>query len=276
MARIRTIKPEFWQNDKLSKLPEATHMLAAALLNYADDEGYFLATPDVIKGVCFPMRTLTVEIPLSLKMLADIDYIRLGNGADGRRYGRIVAFNDHQTISKPTASKLRKIAIKWDGVDYPDDLFGGDSRRTPGVLPEDSRLEQGTGNREQGTGNRERGSRDAPSLDDPPPALDLEAVVISIDILGGQFHVTQGMVQQWTEDFPAIEVMTSLRRMRSHYSDQGSPKTRKTRNGIGRHIVWWLGEDQDRARSGRVTNIRKTGTAPTTPVHQPGDEKVVL
>jgi hypothetical protein len=41
MGRIRTIKPEFWRSEDLCSLPEATHMLAAALLNYADDEGFF-------------------------------------------------------------------------------------------------------------------------------------------------------------------------------------------------------------------------------------------
>ena len=41
MARIRTIKPDFWKHEDLSALPEITHMLAAALLNHADDEGFF-------------------------------------------------------------------------------------------------------------------------------------------------------------------------------------------------------------------------------------------
>ena len=40
MARIRTLKPEFWKHEGLSELPEATHMLAAALLNYAHPMHY--------------------------------------------------------------------------------------------------------------------------------------------------------------------------------------------------------------------------------------------
>jgi hypothetical protein len=56
MARIRTIKPEFWRHEDLSALPEATHMLAAQLLNYADDYGYFNANPALIKAEVSPLR----------------------------------------------------------------------------------------------------------------------------------------------------------------------------------------------------------------------------
>ena len=69
MARIRTIKPEFWAHEDLSELPEATHMLAAALLNYADDEGYFNANPMLIKAACSPLREPSVSIQESLTLL---------------------------------------------------------------------------------------------------------------------------------------------------------------------------------------------------------------
>ena len=38
MARIRTIKPEFWRDEDLSGLPAETALLAIGLLNHADDE----------------------------------------------------------------------------------------------------------------------------------------------------------------------------------------------------------------------------------------------
>ena len=61
MARIRTIKPEFWKHEDLSALPEITHMLAAALLGYADDEGYFNANPALVKSECLPLRESSVS-----------------------------------------------------------------------------------------------------------------------------------------------------------------------------------------------------------------------
>lgn len=72
MGRIRTIKPEFWTNESLSALSAETHMLAAALLNYADDEGYFNANPGLVKAACSPLRESSVSTHTQLKRLAEI------------------------------------------------------------------------------------------------------------------------------------------------------------------------------------------------------------
>lgn len=109
MARIRTIKPEFWKNEELSALPESVHMLAAALLNYADDEGYFNANLGLIKAECFPLREPSVSVHESLIMLSDIGYLRLNCGSDGRQYGHVVKFSEHQRVNRPTPSKIREL-----------------------------------------------------------------------------------------------------------------------------------------------------------------------
>lgn len=123
MARIRTVKPEFWANEKLSELPEAVHMLACALLNYADDAGYFNANPSLVKAACFPLRELSTPVGDGLKMLDKSGYIRLLNGSDGRVYGWIPSFLEHQKINRPSDSKIALLV---------------DSVRTHGGLSEDS------------------------------------------------------------------------------------------------------------------------------------------
>lgn len=169
MARIRTIKPEFWKHEALCELPEATHMLAAALINYADDHGYFNANPKLIAGEIYPLREPSVSIPESLRSLHAIGYIRLGTGADGRAYGHIVEFDKHQRVSHPSDSKISCLTITW---------------KDSGIIPEASvkapetfRPEQGTGN---GTGkgllpDRSGGVGDDPEFEEfwkayrPPP-----------------------------------------------------------------------------------------------------------
>jgi hypothetical protein len=138
--RIRTIKPEFWRNQDLAKLPEFTRLLAIALLNYADDDGYFLATPELLRGELFPFSEDSRRITVGLTELSNIDYLRLYNGTNGRIYGIVTNFTRHQKISNATESKIKGL------ID-----FSEDSRRTTVGLREDSHLEQGTGNREQGT-----------------------------------------------------------------------------------------------------------------------------
>jgi hypothetical protein len=114
MARIRTIKPEFHADEKLSALPEATHLLAAALLNYADDEGYFNANPNLIRAACCPLREPSVTIQDSLTKLTDIGYIEIGLSPDGRRYGRIPGFLKHQVINRAKPSRISTLDVSWN------------------------------------------------------------------------------------------------------------------------------------------------------------------
>ncbi|SWD82810.1 primosomal protein I [Klebsiella pneumoniae] len=61
MARIRTIKPEFWTDEDMAEVSEPACLLAIGLLNYADDEGYFNANPKLIKAAVFPIREPSVR-----------------------------------------------------------------------------------------------------------------------------------------------------------------------------------------------------------------------
>ncbi len=107
--RIRTIKPEFWSSLDLAPLSEPALLLAAGLLNYADDEGYFVADKRLIRAALFPLREPSRPIGQCLAELVQIGYLNLSTGSDGRPYGRIVKFVQHQRINRPTPSKLRSL-----------------------------------------------------------------------------------------------------------------------------------------------------------------------
>lgn len=109
MARIRTIKPDFWKDEDLSELPEITHLFAAALLNYADDEGYFNANPKLIKAELFPLREPSLSIHGMLNELSNMGYLTLFSDGSGKFYGLINNFTKHQKINRPTVSKLSSI-----------------------------------------------------------------------------------------------------------------------------------------------------------------------
>jgi len=142
MGRIRTIKPEFFQHEHLSELSAETHLFAAGLLTYADDEGYFNANHGLVKAAVFPLRESSVSTHDMLTHLSNIGFLRFGIGTDGRRYGHIVEFLKHQRINRPTPSKIRGLGIVWESSVSPHPQ-----------LTESSLPERGTGNREQGTGN---------------------------------------------------------------------------------------------------------------------------
>jgi hypothetical protein len=106
--RIRTIKPEFWQNETIATLPEFTRLLAIALLNYADDHGYFMANHKLIAGNLFPFEEDSKKIPRSIQELSCVDYLELGIDSKGRQVARVVNFDKHQRVDKPKPSIIKE------------------------------------------------------------------------------------------------------------------------------------------------------------------------
>ena len=115
MARIRTIKPEFWQDDDLAEVSETALLFAIGLLNHADDDGYFKANPKLIESVVFPLREPSVTTTVAIQELSSIGYITLYHGKDGKQYGKVNGFKNHQRINKPTPSKIK------DLIDFSED-----------------------------------------------------------------------------------------------------------------------------------------------------------
>jgi hypothetical protein len=133
LMRIRTIKPEFWMHEGLCSKSEFTRLLAIALLNWADDEGYFLANPVLIRGQVFPFLEDSTKIPRALQELSSVGWIDLGKDDQGRSIGRIKNFAKHQRVDKPNPSKLKASSV-----------FQEDSKNDLGIILEDS-TEEGKG-----------------------------------------------------------------------------------------------------------------------------------
>jgi hypothetical protein len=131
--RIRTIKPEFWMHEGLCSKSEFTRLLAIALLNWADDEGYFLANPVLIRGQVFPFLEDSTKIPRALQDLSSVGWIDLGKDDQGRSIGKIKNFAKHQRVDKPNPSKLKASSV-----------FQEDSKNDLGMILEDSK-EEGKG-----------------------------------------------------------------------------------------------------------------------------------
>ncbi|QNK61719.1 hypothetical protein H7F33_14300 [Pedobacter sp. PAMC26386] len=107
MGRIRTIKPEFWTDEKVGKLKRDERLLFLGLLNLADDEGVLKATPAFIKGQIFAYdEDLTIgmvrgciDALISSNMLMPFEY-------NGEKFLLVRTFKAHQKINRPTPSKI--------------------------------------------------------------------------------------------------------------------------------------------------------------------------
>jgi len=107
--RIRTIKPDFWSHELLCQCSEFTRLLAIALLNWADDEGYFMANPVVLRGNLFPFVDDSKMIPRSLQDLSSVGWIELAEDSHGRAIGRVVNFLKHQRVDKGKRSIIKDL-----------------------------------------------------------------------------------------------------------------------------------------------------------------------
>lgn len=110
MARIRSVKPEFFRHEPLQKL-EAAHpgqhviLTFAALWGHCDKAGNFRWRPRDLRLDILPFLDFDIEATLDLLWRAD--YIRRYE-VDGREYGHVPTFRDHQVIRGTEASSPAK------------------------------------------------------------------------------------------------------------------------------------------------------------------------
>ena len=103
MARIRSIKPDFWTDEKVVELSFPARLLFIGLWNFADDDGRMVYSPKKIKMQIFPADNLNIS-----ELFGEIRRESMFNIylIDGIEYLQIVNFKNHQKIDKRTPSKI--------------------------------------------------------------------------------------------------------------------------------------------------------------------------
>ena len=149
MARIRTIKPEFWEDEKLAKLPIHARLLFIGTWNFADDNGALLANSVLMKSHIFPYEDIGIstisewiDILVENGMLIRTTY-------NGKDYLVIRKFLIHQKINRKSLRINIPLPVVLQVID--------EYNKTHGVLTEPSlqEREQGVGKRNDGTGMEE-------------------------------------------------------------------------------------------------------------------------
>src|SRR5215212_2057637 len=105
--RIRSIKPEMPQDERIAKLSIPAELLFVRLISMADDEGRFRAAVNGIIGFAFPDREDVTQAKVR-RWLRDIEAqeLVLVYEHDGARFGVVRNFRKHQQINKATPSRL--------------------------------------------------------------------------------------------------------------------------------------------------------------------------
>ena len=149
MARIRTIKPDFWEDEKLAKLPVYARLLFIGTWNFADDNGALLANPVLMKSHIFPYEDIGIStISEWIDMLVENGML-IRTTYNGKDYLVIRKFLIHQKINRKSIRINIPLPVVLQVID--------EYNKTHGVLTEPSlqEREQGIGKRNDGTGMEE-------------------------------------------------------------------------------------------------------------------------
>ena len=117
MARIRTIKPEFWTSDQVMDVSRDARLLFIGIWNFADDHGRICLKPRTLKARILPAdEDVTVaDVERMVDELIQAGLIleywypsvpeRYQRVPQAQRYGMITGWH-HQRIDRPQPSKL--------------------------------------------------------------------------------------------------------------------------------------------------------------------------
>lgn len=101
MARIRTIKPEFWHDEKLAPLDPLTRLVFLGLIGMADDAGRVVANLKVIDAFIFASTSDTAREALAT--LSRIGRVAVGTTSSGQVVLQIANWERHQKVDRPNA-----------------------------------------------------------------------------------------------------------------------------------------------------------------------------
>lgn len=120
MARIRTVKPEYWTDERVGECSVSARLLFIACWNFSDDHGGLDRSAKQLKAQAFPYDAIDCE-PLVQELLNVgllVEYT-----VDGKTYLHIKGFRKHQKVEKPAKPRIPVYE---------------DSMKSPRVLPESS------------------------------------------------------------------------------------------------------------------------------------------
>lgn len=122
MARIRTIKPDFWTDERITECSVSARLLFIGMLNFADDNGNLPASPKKIKMQVFPADCFDCR-PLIDELITQgvlIEY-----SVNGNKYWNIKGFKKHQKINRPSQTTIPEPILADDSVNAHGALTDG-------------------------------------------------------------------------------------------------------------------------------------------------------
>lgn len=176
MARIRTIKPDFWTDEKVLGIKPLTRLLFIGMWNFADDYGRLDFSPVSLKAKIFPGDDISAADMRDMLNELCIADLLLIYSANDKEYIEITGWH-HQRIDKRQVSK---IPGPFDD--------GSNIRGLPPTSPDRPRLTTTPAPVMEGNGRGMEGKQDAdaarPAIEIVPPDPQARFFHRAVEVLG--------------------------------------------------------------------------------------------
>lgn len=157
MARIRTVKPEFWTDKKISELSHSAALFFIGTWNFCDDEGKFI----------LDAKQMSLRMPIFrskdiLGWFSELSELGLIQVSEDSEWGLVTNWK-HQKINRPIPVKIKAEEIQWLPI--------GHSLNKP-----DSSVNKQRKDRigKEGIGKDRKGAMGAKTAKQKPPVLPIE------------------------------------------------------------------------------------------------------
>lgn len=276
MARIRSVKPEFWANEQVAQCSIPARVLFLGMLNFCDDGGVHPASAHRLKSQVFPSDNFTnAEIQAMVDELITVGLLSTYEAA-GKRFWNVTGWH-HQKIDKPTYSYPGSKELGESAVNYRKNLLekteknrrdlgeeSSSSRREldEASATERSRVEQ---SREESKGEESKGvdpntdscSESAKQTSEPTSeerfSLGVDSHVWPCFVVTGakssekaKWTITEQDISEWQRAYPAVDVRQEC--YKAHAWIKANWEKRKTFSGYGKFLLNWLSGAQNSNR----------------------------
>jgi hypothetical protein len=104
MARIRSIKPDFWTSEQIMECSPNARLMFIGLWNFCDDHGRHPLAPKQIKALLFPSDDITADDVSRMFGELSANDLLTTYSVDGKEYFQVTGWH-HQKIDKPQKPK---------------------------------------------------------------------------------------------------------------------------------------------------------------------------
>lgn len=230
----RILKESICRSEEIDSLSWFEEVLFYRLIVICDDFGRYDGRAKIIKGSCFPLKSITEkDIDKALGRLSAVGLVRVYE-TQGRPYLQLVTWADHQRIRNqkskyPEYTQDCKLLLSFDSNGQQTEA--SDNKCACNPIQSESKTES------ESKSDICSEQQAAAEPQEPP-------VITLLLNTGEEYPVTQEDVNEWMELYPAVDIMQELRKMKGWCND--NPRKRKTKGGIKRFIGSWLAKEQDK------------------------------